>query len=148
MELERGWPNMDGYLAAGPLIKARLKSQLSSNIAIQSTWGMSKIQENFDMPPAVLIMLEDDQPAQEVFEGTLQKVIQTWMALVVIHDTEDSAGETISNVYQALAGWSPDRNLFSPFRRVKSSYKPDVSPNGVSYFPLSFETSFMFNTNP
>ena len=136
---------MENYLALGPLLVSRLKEKLAY-VSISLHWVMPHIKEAHDLPPSILVFLEDDQPAQEVSRGAQQKVIQTWIALVIIHDTDEAAGELISRVFQALAGWSPDDTRFFPFRRVKSSYKPDVSPNGVSYFPLSFESSFIFDT--
>ena len=52
---------MDDYCAAGPLIAARLTAQLAG-VNIKPTWGIPRIQEQFDLPPAVLVSLEDDRP--------------------------------------------------------------------------------------
>ncbi|MBF0116464.1 MAG: hypothetical protein HQM04_15660 [Magnetococcales bacterium] len=136
---------MDDYLAAEPLIVARLKDQLLSNITIQSTWGMSKLQENFDTPPAVLILLEEDRPGEVNLAGTAQKIEQVWTCIVVVKDAENEAGPLISQVLQAMSGWQPDGETFSPFRRVKSGFSHDYSPSTAFYFPLAFSTSFVFN---
>ncbi|MBF0097513.1 MAG: hypothetical protein HQM04_16650 [Magnetococcales bacterium] len=136
---------MHNYLMLAPLILSRLRECLPQ-VEISSSWGVPAIKETPDQQPSIVVFLEDDQPVQQTAQGTVQKITQTWMVLVAVRDTEEGAGELISRVYRALAGWRPGL-LFEPLHRVRSSYKPDVSPNGVSYFPLSFETSFIFNTS-
>ncbi|MBF0214550.1 MAG: hypothetical protein HQM00_13480 [Magnetococcales bacterium] len=134
---------MIDYLAIEPLIVARLEDQLA-DVTIKSTWGIPKIPETFDLPPAVLIFLEDDRPGPE--SGRSQKVEQVWLCLVVVNDPGNEAGPLIAQVIRALSGWTPDGATFAPFKRVKSTFAPDTSPNGVYYFPLAFSTSFVFNT--
>ncbi|MEO5330544.1 MAG: hypothetical protein H7839_00865 [Magnetococcus sp. YQC-5] len=136
---------MDDYLAAEPLIVARLNDQID-NVSIKSTWGMPKIQETFDLPPAVLIILEADIPGQInlLEDGPSQLVEQTWLCLVVVGDAQNEAGPLISQVIKALNGWQPSDTSFSPFKRVKSTFVPDYSPNGVYYFPVAFSTNFVF----
>ncbi|MBF0165875.1 MAG: hypothetical protein HQM01_15445, partial [Magnetococcales bacterium] len=114
------------------------------DVTIKSTWGMPKIPETFDLPPAVLVILEDDRPGQ--INDTSQKVEQVWLCLVVVNDPGNEAGPLIAQVIRAMNGWTPDGASFTPFKRVKSSFAPDTSPNGVYYFPLAFSTSFVFNT--
>ena len=138
---------MNDYLAAEPLIVARLKEQITSiTVTIKSTWGMPKIQETFDLPPAVMLFLEDDRPGQINMTdgGAIQKVEQIWLCLVVVSDPQNEAGQLISQVIKAMSGWQPDGATFSPFKRVKSTFVPDCSPNGVYYFPVAFSTSFIF----
>ncbi len=136
---------MYNYLMLAPLILSRLRERLP-RVDVSSSWGVLAIKETPDQLPSLVVFLEEDQPAQQTGQGTVQKITQTWMVLVAVKDTEEESGELISQVYRALAGWRPGP-LFEPLHRVRSSYKPDVSPNGVSYFPLSFETSFIFNTS-
>lgn len=134
---------MDDYLAVEPMIVARLEDQLA-DVTVKSTWGMPKIPESFDLPPAVLIFLEDDRPGPE--SDRSQKVEQVWLCLVVVNDPGNEAGSLIAQVIKTMSGWTPDRITFAPFKRVKSTFSPDTSPNGVYYFPLAFSTSFVFNT--
>ncbi|MBF0161611.1 MAG: hypothetical protein HQL88_04910 [Magnetococcales bacterium] len=136
---------MDDYLAAEPLIVARLRDRLLSNVTVQSTWGMSKLQEHFDTPPAVLILLEEDRPGEISLSGAAQKIEQVWTCIVVVKDAENEAGPLISQVVQALNGWQPEDTAFSPFKRVKSGFSHDYSPSTAFYFPLAFSTSFVFN---
>ncbi|MBF0421094.1 MAG: hypothetical protein HQL78_13135 [Magnetococcales bacterium] len=56
---------------------------------VKSTWGLPRIQENFDLAPAVLIFLEDDRPGQE--RKKKKKVEQVWLCLVVVNDVEKEA---------------------------------------------------------
>ncbi|MBF0096235.1 MAG: hypothetical protein HQM04_06785 [Magnetococcales bacterium] len=135
---------MFNYLMLAPLILSRLREHLPQ-VAVSSSWGLSAIKEAPDQLPSIVVFLEDDQPVQQTGQGTVQKITQTWMVLVAVRDAEEEAGELISRIYRTLAGWRPNQ-IFEPLCRVRSSYKQDVSPNGVSYFPLSFETSFIFNT--
>ncbi|MEO5354911.1 MAG: hypothetical protein H7835_17080 [Magnetococcus sp. XQGC-1] len=133
---------INNYLALGPLIVSRLQEQIQE-ATVSLSWGVPVLVEN-PLSPAIVVLLEEDQPAEEICRGMTQKIVQTWLVLVVIRDTDEIAGQMISNVYKALAGWSPD-DLFYPLKRVKSPNKPDISPNGVSYFPLSFQTFFVFD---
>ncbi|MBF0191628.1 MAG: hypothetical protein HQL99_10900 [Magnetococcales bacterium] len=135
---------MNDYLAVEPLLVARLNDQVN-NVTVKSTWGMPRIQETFDLPPAVLVFLEEDRPGQIQLleEGATQQVEQTWLCLVVVADAENEAGPLIAQVIQALNGWQPAGEMFSPFKRVKSTFVPDYSPNGVYYFPVAFSTSFI-----
>nr|CRH06131.1 Conserved protein of unknown function [Candidatus Magnetococcus massalia] len=134
---------MEDYLRAEGLIAQRLKEQLS-DIRILSSWGMPVIKEEPDLPPTVIIFLEDDKPGP--IQGNQQKVEQTWLCLVVVRDAETDAGALISRVINSVVGWTPDRATFKPFQRTRSAYSPDYSPNGIFYFPLAFETSFIFTT--
>ena len=136
---------MDDYLEIEPLIVARLNDQIIGDVGILSTWGMSRLQEHFDTPPAVLILLEDDQPGEVNLSGTAQKIEQVWTCVVVVKDAENEAGPLISKVIQAMSGWQPAGTTFSPFRRVKSKLNHDYSPSSTFYFPLAFSTSFVFN---
>ena len=135
---------MDNYLAAEPLIVARLKEKVTDAI-ILSSWGVPTIQEKPDLPASVIVFLEQDKPGAIADVGASQKVEQTWLCLVVVRDAENAAGELISQVIRAMAGWKPAGSPFSAFKRVKSTYSPDYSPNGVFYFPLAFATSFIFH---
>lgn len=65
---------------------------------------------------------------------------------MVVKNAETEAGHLISQVIRAMAGWKPAGSPFSAFKRVKSVYSPDYSPNGIFYFPLAFATSFVFHT--
>ncbi|MBF0148274.1 MAG: hypothetical protein HQL84_18875 [Magnetococcales bacterium] len=132
---------MDDYLAAEPLIVARLEDQIPE-VSVKSTWGMPRIQENFDLAPAILVFLEEDRPGQD--SGISQKVEQVWLCLVVVNNAEKEAGPLIGRVIKAMSGWRPVGNMFSTFKRVKSHFNPDYSPNGVYYFPLAFSTNFVF----
>ena len=135
---------MNDYLAAEPLIVARLKDQVR-DARIHSSWGQPVIKESHDLPPSVMVFLEEDRPGKTADGGNAQKIEQIWLALVVVRDAEQDAGALISQVIRALAGWNPDKSQFSPFQRVKSAFSPDYSPNDIFYFPIAFSTSFVFN---
>lgn len=134
---------MDDYLKVEPLIVARLKAQVP-NAQILSSWGQPVIKETADLPPSIMVFLEDDKPEESVAAGRNQKIEQHWLALVVVRNAELEAGRLISRTIQALAGWKPEGGQFSAFRRVRSGFVPDYSPNGFFYFPLTFATHFVF----
>ena len=136
---------MIDYLEAEPLIVARLKEKIP-DAQILSSWGQPVIKESHNLPPSVMVFLENDGPKENVAAGRNQKIEQTWLALVVVQDAENEAGPLISKVLRALSGWVPEGNRCGPFKRVRSSYMPDYSPNGIFYFPLSFSTMFVFNS--
>ncbi|MBF0098974.1 MAG: hypothetical protein HQM04_19220 [Magnetococcales bacterium] len=136
---------MDDYFAITPLIVARLRERLCSQITVQSTWGIGRIQETPELLPAVLVLLEADHPGEINLSGAAQKIEQVWNCIVVVKDAGTEAGPLISQVIQALNGWQPENTLFSPFRRVKSGFHHDYSPSMAFYFPLAFSTSFVFN---
>ena len=135
---------MEDYLEVEPLIVARLKEEVR-NARVHSSWGQPVIKETTDLPPSVMVFLEDDRPGTTAANGQDQKIEQVWLTLVVVRDAEQEAGSLISQVVRALVGWEPSGSPFSAFKRVKSVYSPDYSPNGVFYFPLAFATSFVFN---
>ena len=135
---------MDNYLQIEPLIITRLKDQIA-DVTIKSTWWMPKIQEHVDLPPAVLLVLEDDIPGEiNLSRGAAQKINQTWTCIVLSNNAEHEAGPLISQVIKAMNGWQSSEAAFSPFKRIKTGFKPESSPNGVYYFPLAFSTSFVF----
>ncbi len=134
---------MESYLELEPLIVARLKEKIR-DAQILSSWGQPVIKETAELPSSVMIFLEEDRPEEAVARGRNQKIEQTWLALVVVRDAENEAGPLISRVIRALSGWRPEGDRFSVFQRVRSSFLPDYSPNGIFYFPLSFSTRFVF----
>lgn len=136
---------MDDYFSVEPSIIARLQEQIQ-NVKIKSSMGMPKIHESLDLAPAVLVDLEDDRPGQAIGYGTDQRVEQIWACIVVVKNARSEAGPLISKVINAMNGWRPEDTTFSFFKRVKSNFSPDYSPNGVYYFPLAFSTSFIFNS--
>ena len=135
---------MNDYLEAESLIVARLEDQIR-DAQVHSSWGKPVIKETHELPPSVLVFLEDDRPGKTADGGGAQKIEQVWLALVVVLDAENDAGPLISQVIRAMAGWKPQGSRFSPFQRVKSAFSPDYSPNGVFYFPIAFSTTFVFN---
>lgn len=134
---------MNDYLAAEPLIIARLSDQIA-NVTINSTWGMPKIQETINLPPAVLVFLEKDKSGEVHLSN--HKVEQTWLCLVVVQDAKREAGPLISQVIKAMHGWRPEDRTFSIFKRVQSGFAHEYSPTGVLYFPVAFTTEFVFNS--
>ena len=135
---------MTDYLEIEPLIIARLKEKISK-AQVLSSWGQPVIKENHNLPPSIQVFLEEDRPEETVARGKNQKIEQTWLVLVVVRDAENDAGPLISQVIRTLAGWQPEGVRFSAFKRVRSSFTPDYSPNGFFYFPLSFSTQFVFS---
>ena len=135
---------MNDYLEAESLIVARLEDQVQ-DAQVHSSWGKPVIKETHELPPSVMVFLEDDKPGATAANGKDQKIEQIWLALVVVRDAENDAGPLISQVIRAMAGWKLPSSRFSPFQRVKSAFSPDYSPNGVFYFPIAFSTTFVFN---
>ena len=135
--------SMDNYFEVEPLIVARLKDKIR-DAQILSSWGQPVIKETSDLPSSVMVFLEEDRPGETVANGQNQKIEQVWLTLVVVRDAENEAGPLISHVIKTLAGWRPEDERFSAFQRVRSSFVPDYSPNGIFYFPLSFSTQFVF----
>ncbi len=133
---------MDDYLALEPLIIARLNDQISG-VTIKSTWGLARFVENFDTPPAILLVLESDMPGEINVSGSAQVVDQVWTCFVIVKDSANEAGPLISQIIKAMNGWVPDPSC-TPFNRIKSGFKHEYSPTGAMYFPLAFETRFVF----
>ena len=136
---------MDDYLSVATLIEERLNAEVGG-ATIKSTWGMPKVVEDFELPPAVMIFLEADRPGEIGNFGASQKVEQLWLCLVVVKDAEFEAGPMISQVIKAMNGWKPEGGQFSEFKRAKTNFSHDYSPSGVLYFPLAFSTTFIFNS--
>lgn len=135
---------MNDYLVLESLITDRLKDQIDG-ITARQIRGLPKVHEAFDLAPAVLVTLDTDNPGAVANNGATHKVEQIWVCILAVDSTDSKTGSYLSQIICALSGWSSDAKRFSPFVRVPTKFMPDVSPNGVYYFPLAFSTSFVFN---
>jgi hypothetical protein len=135
---------MDDYLEAGSLILSRLREKMPE-INLMRSNGKPAFQESPDLPPAVILLLEEDRPGEETGNGASQRIEQVWLCLAVTRDEDGEAGFFISRIIKALSGWRPLGGRFSPLKRVRSSFAPESSPGGLHYFPVAFQTGFVFN---
>ncbi len=76
---------MNDYLEVEPLIVARLKEKIR-DVQVLSSWGQPVIKETHNLPPSIMVFLEEDRPEETVARGQNQKIEQTWLALVVVRN--------------------------------------------------------------
>lgn len=137
---------MDDYLAAGPLIAARLREMLPDANLFESR-GKPALHETPTLAPAIILLLEDDLPDDGNGRFAVTKITQTWVCLVATRDEDRSAGIIIARVMSALSGWRLPGGVFLPLRRVRSAYPIENSPGGINYFPVAFQTEFVFTSS-
>ena len=102
------------------------------------------LHEDEIVTPAVVVMLEEDNPGNYAGNSADQSIDQTWVCIVIVKDNDADAGKIIANVIKALSGWRPIDAGVRQFKRVKSNFNPENSKGGLYYFPISLTATFVF----
>ena len=132
----------DMFFLAG-VIGARLTEQLP-DVDVESFFGRTKIDEQDTVEPTVMVLLEE-QKSKSTGNGLRVNVEQVWAVLVIADTDSDNVGVLTARVLKALSGWTPDR-ICVPLIHVDSGFQHEYSPNFIFYFPVSFKTHFVFDT--
>lgn len=139
---------MDDYLAAEPLIVARLESQVTG-VKVLTAADLAGVKEAAQVTPAVHVLYGGDRLADSVGHGIAQTWAQIWWVVVAVRNARNqgkgrearkAAGPYIAQVFQALTGWQMSSTDHGPLKRVNPPGGPVYSPGGFAYFPLAFET--------
>lgn len=139
------------YLFCRKLIEARLQAQVEMLAAEGSVVGIEQFKQAVErtiFAPTAFVLWEGDSfdtgPTGQALQGAAQIVRQSWTVLLAVRNADqvnadarhESAGELLSAIHKALAGWVP-AGAPKPFRRAqgrKASYQPNVA-----LYPLTFD---------
>lgn len=134
------------YLAAEPLIVARLQAQVAGVPAahVLTAADLAGVEARAQITPSLHVLYDGDEPAGEAGQsetGDTQIVQQRWLVVVAVRSARDTrggsgaralAGPLMVAVIQALAGWRPSAD-HGPMIRA-SAPRPLFDP-GFAYYP-------------
>ncbi len=145
----------DNYLLLENLLVERIKSEVTGWVVVEPKASLAEVEQERQLTPSIYIIYLGD----EITTGTgqhgglrkVQVVTQQW-AMVVTSNPADASttgsyareelGELLGKVITAITGWKPLDDI-EAFRR--SAGRTETIPiNGFIYYPLIFETSFIF----
>ena len=138
---------MDDWLAAEPLIKARLADQVP-DVAVLSVADLAGVVERGQVTPAIHVLYAGDVPLKEA-PGTADRSAgqitdQRWVVVIATRSAKDMvggsgarelAGPIIARALAALRGWTP-AGFTRPLRR--GAGMPTKYSAGYAYFPFQF----------
>jgi len=145
-------PISDRYLGLESLIVTRLEQQLALLRPLPRVLvtGALSVMKEADQPiPAVHVLLNNSNPRSETAAGQKIMVDQQWLVYVVVRELRkgqyltEAADILIVKVLQSLQAWQPPGG-YARFKWLKSGVKP-LASNGFMYYPLLFESSFVFD---
>jgi hypothetical protein len=149
---------MDSYLAAEPLIVARLCAALPQHdrrVRVQTAPDLQGVKEAGQPTPRVDVLYHGDSQVEPQGGGLLTSITQTWICVICIDnvaglrqgaEARQDAGKLGLAVRQALTArdWSPGEGL-SRLEQIASPYAASYSA-GRMYLPLAFRTSFQLRS--
>lgn len=121
--------------ALGPLIGARIQEEIPG-MTVTYPKGMPTLEVSANLPPAVLIILDEEHPPESFDNGKSIKRSQTW-AVVHITNSAEEAGVMIQSTIAALDGWKPTGSFYHPIRHTASGQQT-WSLNGIHHYVLYF----------
>lgn len=134
------------YLAAGPLLVARVKDQVAGLRHVLPATELSAMKETGLPSPSAFVIYDGDRLGDSALRGQSRVVYQRWLVVLAVRNAtqgdggqaiQDEAGPLLSSILGALQGHilSPDHR---PLIRVQAP-KPGYSA-AFAYYPLAFET--------
>ena len=138
------------YLAAEPLIVARLRDQVAGVPHVLTAADLAGVEARAQHTPALHVIYDGDEPAGEAGQsdaGDVQITWQRWLVVLAVRSARDTlggagaralAGPLLVAVIQALAGWRPSAD-HSPMLRA-SAPRP-VFDAGFAYYPQLYRTA-------
>lgn len=145
---------MNDFLAAEPLMAARLREELPE-VTVLGARDLATVRESGQVTPALHLLLDRFDVGDQTPDGTAQEIVQQWLVILVVRSAEGVrggagakgvAGPLLVRTIRALSGWLPPGGEFTPLRHLRPALRPEYSPGGFLYFPLSFTTSCVIQT--
>lgn len=144
---------MRNYLSLESLIQQRLKGQVVGLQSIKAASDLDDATSQNQVTPAAYVIYAGDRvvdaPSARAGQGAAQSVYQTWLVMVATRyqknykGPSEDAGEVISGIIKALAGWQAGADFPRPLRRINAP-NPEYL-GGYGYFYLGFETQLITN---
>lgn len=131
------------YLFIGPLIVARLVDQVP-DIAVDLVERADQVLKADQRSKVLMVMWAGDRFNDEARQGASQQVQQRWLAILALNNVgklaasrSNAAGQLLSQVHLALAGWAPEGSP-RPLKRANAPMAPTFTDT-KAVFPLGFE---------
>lgn len=148
-----------GFLDPGQPIVERLRARFAAAAQLVDVYTAvdgGAILDAALARPAVYVIFDGYQPAQEVGHGVVQQIAQVWAAIVKVRHTSGpnlddgapmhaEAAPVIDVVLRALCGWRPCEG-FDGFR-METGEGPKLM-SGYAYHPLFFSTRTVVRGEP
>lgn len=142
---------MPAFMALEPLLVARLREQLPTNVMVFTASELAKIEAKAQYTPAVHVV----NTGHDVSEANnLVEITEKWLTVIAVRHAGDtvggqgaraSAGPIMSAVWDALHGWKPGTDY--------KAMRPDSPPGGgfdggFGYYPLAWSARMTKIPNP
>lgn len=140
---------LDNYLAAEPLIIARLKEQVPEFVHVGDWSEYSTLEEGAIATPAAFVMYGGDRLHDAGGKGAVQRIDQMWGVVVVVRNVaqrragtaiREEAGPLMMKTVNALMGWKPAPQ-FRELERMPAP-RPEYAKL-VGFFPLQFAAALI-----
>ncbi len=142
------------YLAAEPLIVARLRAQVAGvpDANVLTAADLAGVEARAQHTPALHLIYDGDEPLGEPGQsetGDTQITWQRWLLVVAVRSARDTtggsgaravAGPLLVATIQALAGWRPSAD-HSPL--VRAGAPRPVFDAGFAYYPQLYRTAIV-----
>jgi len=136
---------MQDYLGLEEPLQAKLQT-LASGLQVRPLADLGDVKSRMQLAPAVFVGFAGDRRAEDVPE-TIQQWVQQWWTVIAVRAAggghtgqklRAAAGPALTEVINALGGWTPDRKQWRPLSRVAAG-QPSYYI-GYAEFPLLWET--------
>jgi hypothetical protein len=135
------------YLFLGPLIQERLKEQVL-DVPVDLCETADQVLKADQRARVLMVMWAGERfvesEAGRVSNQATQTVYQRWLVLLAINNPSaykdarhKSAGQMLSAIHGAIAGWKPE-GCTRAMQRAAASLRPDITATKAIY-PLGFE---------
>lgn len=135
---------LTNYLAAEPLIIARLKDKVPEFAHVGDWSEYSTLEEGAIQTPAAFVMYGGDRVNEAGGKGNVQRADQIWGVVIVVRNVaqrragtaiREEAGPLMAQTLAALMGWQPAPQ-FRELERLPAP-RPEYAKL-VGFFPLQF----------
>lgn len=137
------------FLAAEPLIVARLIEACPSARAVLTARDVAEVMESSQVSPALQVYHDGWSIEEVIGMGDTSRVLEHWLVVAVVRHARqggeaaaalrEAAAPLVAEAYAALAGWRPSSEL--GWLRPVDPPRP-VFSKSHGYFPLAFTTRF------
>lgn len=131
---------MADFFAVRDGIKARIEEQLPGIKKVYFAEELEGLENAAQIVPAVHVLYAGYAPAQAERARVDITLDQTWAVVLVVRQKpgEQSGGEMLDQIVQALHGYQPDAAVMK-LELAPSPFSPTYRPR-VAFYPLAFQT--------
>lgn len=136
----------EDFLAAGPVLIARLKAELPPTVFVLSAKDLAGVKEAAQQAPAVHVVYQTHAPKQGA-GGAWSGIEQTWLTVAVVRNVSSlagaeapmaEAGPLMAGVVNALQLWVPAGHADFQGIHLKPSPPAGYTRAGFAYFPIAW----------